>query len=183
MHPLRRCRGRQSSHLHEFKALEGLPHAPSGGDHPGAAGQEAVYGGAAQSLGASTNEYALASATRSDRPDGSCHDLQGHNHSAVEIEPVGEAYCAALEVAVNAALTLDEVSLVRTSRPASAGLILAMESEVRDDVEAGRLVPMIEDWTPTLSPLSLCYPSRRNSTTAFKAFIDYARRNRGAGHS
>mgnify|MGYP006195170815 CR=1 FL=1 len=63
----------------------------------------------------------------------------------------------------------------------SLGLTLAMESDVREDIEAGRLVRVLDDWTPDLSPLSLYYPSRRNPTAAFKAFIDFARRHGEAG--
>jgi len=81
---------------------------------------------------------------------------------------------------VEGAITLDEASLARTAALASFGLTLAMESDVRDDIEAGRLVRVLEDWTPTLSPLSLYYPSRRNPTAAFRAFIEFARRRSGA---
>lgn len=81
-----------------------------------------------------------------------------------------------VHVDVQGGLTLDEASLARTAALASVGLTLAMESEVREDIAAGRLVCVLEDWTPTLPPLSLYYPSRRNPTAAFKAFIDFARR-------
>lgn len=84
-----------------------------------------------------------------------------------------------LQVDVQGAATLDEASLARTAALASIGLTLAMESDVRDDIEAGRLVRVLEDWTPSLSPLSLYYPSRRNPTAAFKAFVDFARRHAG----
>jgi DNA-binding transcriptional LysR family regulator len=85
-----------------------------------------------------------------------------------------------VHVDVEGAITLDEASLARTAVLASVGLALAMESDVRDDIEAGRLVRVLEDWTPILSPLSLYYPSRRNPTAAFKAFVDFARRQSGA---
>ncbi|MBO9545886.1 MAG: LysR family transcriptional regulator [Caulobacter sp.] len=84
-----------------------------------------------------------------------------------------------IQIDVEGAVTLDEASLARTAALASVGLTLAMESDVRDDIEAGRLVRVLEDWTPTLSPLSLYYPSRRNPTAAFKAFVDFARRYSG----
>lgn len=77
---------------------------------------------------------------------------------------------------VDGPVTLDEASLARTAALASVGLALAMESDVRDDIEAGRLVRVLEDWTPGAPPLSLYYPSRRNPTAAFKAFLDFARR-------
>ncbi len=50
-----------------------------------------------------------------------------------------------------------------------------MESDVRDDLAAGRLEAVLEDWTPPLAPLSLYYPGRRHPSAAFKAFIDLAR--------
>lgn len=78
---------------------------------------------------------------------------------------------------VEGALTLDEASLARRGAIASVGLALVMESDVREDIEEGRLVRVLEDWTPTLPPLSLYYPNRRNPPAAFKAFIDFARRH------
>lgn len=50
-----------------------------------------------------------------------------------------------------------------------------MESDVRDDLASGRLVRVLEDWTPPLAPLALYYPSRRNPSAAFKAFLSLAR--------
>ena len=105
------------------------------------------------------------------------------NHACLRVRlPNGAIYRWPFEkdgqsvhVDVEGALTLDEASLARTAVLASVGLTLAMESDVREDIEAGRLVRVLEDWTPTLSPLSLYYPSRRNPTAAFKAFIDFAR--------
>ena len=85
-----------------------------------------------------------------------------------------------VEVDVQGAITLDEASLARTAALAAVGLTLAMESDVRDDIEAGRLMCVLEDWTPVLPPLSFYYPSRRNPTAAFKAFIDFARQRSGA---
>lgn len=86
----------------------------------------------------------------------------------------------AVNIDVQGVITLDEASLARTAALASVGLILAMESDVRVDIETGRLVRVLEDWTTTLKPLSLYYPSRRNPTAAFKAFVEFARRQSGA---
>ena len=47
--------------------------------------------------------------------------------------------------------------------------------DVRDDLEAGRLIRVLQDWTPPLARLSLYYPSRRNPSAAFKALIEMAR--------
>lgn len=114
-------------------------------------------------------------------------DLAGHSCLRVRL-PDGAIYRWPFEkdgqsvhIDVQGPITLDEASLARTAALASVGLTLAMESDVRDDIEAGRLVRVLEDWTPTRSPLSLYYPSRRNPTAAFKAFVDFARRQSGAG--
>ena len=50
-----------------------------------------------------------------------------------------------------------------------------MEADVRDDIAAGRLVRVLEDWTPSLAPLALYYPGRKNPPAAFSAFIQAAR--------
>lgn len=111
------------------------------------------------------------------------------NHACLRVRlPNGAIYRWPFEkegqsvhIDVEGALTLDEAGLARTAALASLGLTLAMESDVREDIEAGRLVRVLDDWTPDLSPLSLYYPSRRNPTAAFKAFIDFARRHGEAG--
>lgn len=116
-------------------------------------------------------------------------DLAGHACVRVRL-PNGALYRwpfekdgRSLHIDVDGSLTLDEASLARAAAVAGAGLALAMESDVLDDIEAGRLVRVLEDWTPRQSPLSLYYPSRRNPTAAFKAFVDLARREGGVGAS
>lgn len=47
------------------------------------------------------------------------------------------------------------------------------------DIQAGRLVRVLEDWTPPLAPLCLYYPSRRNASAAFRALIEMARQSPG----
>ncbi len=92
-----------------------------------------------------------------------------------------EKYDQTVQIDVSGPMTLDEASLARAAALSAFGLSLAMESDVRDDIEAGRLVRVLEDWTPILPPLSLYYPNRRNPTAAFKAFVDFARRQSPAG--
>jgi len=50
-----------------------------------------------------------------------------------------------------------------------------MEADVREDIAAGRLIRLLDDWTPPLAPLCLYYPSRRNPSAAFQAFVALAR--------
>lgn len=86
-----------------------------------------------------------------------------------------EAEGRPLQVDVDGPLTLDEASLARIAVLASVGIGYFMESDVRDDIAAGRLVRLLTDWTPPLAPLCLYYPSRRNPPAAFKVFVDLAR--------
>ncbi|MBB4438187.1 LysR family transcriptional regulator [Rhizobium leguminosarum] len=81
----------------------------------------------------------------------------------------------ALQIDVQGSITLDESSLVRIAARNGIGLGYVMEADVRDDIAAGRLVRVLEDWTPSLAPLALYYPGRKNPPAAFTAFIQAAR--------
>ncbi|HRI06968.1 MAG TPA: LysR substrate-binding domain-containing protein [Nannocystaceae bacterium] len=58
---------------------------------------------------------------------------------------------------------------------ADYGIGYVIESDVRDDIAAGRLVHILQEWTPDLAPLCLYYPSRKNQSAAFKALVAMAR--------
>ncbi|MCC2613750.1 LysR family transcriptional regulator [Neorhizobium petrolearium] len=81
----------------------------------------------------------------------------------------------ALQIDVQGAITLDEPSLVRIAAQNGVGLGYIMEADVREDIAAGRLVRVLEDWTPSLASLALYYPGRKNPPAAFTAFIQAAR--------
>jgi DNA-binding transcriptional LysR family regulator len=76
---------------------------------------------------------------------------------------------------VQGPLTLDEASVARMAVLEGVGLGYFMEADVRADVAAGRLVRVLEDWTPELPGLCLYYPSRRNASAALRAFVALAR--------
>ncbi len=81
----------------------------------------------------------------------------------------------ALQIDVEGPITLDEASLARIAVINSVGIGYFMETDIRDEIAAGRLIRILEDWTPPLAPLCLYYPSRRNASAAFQAFIALAR--------
>lgn len=80
-----------------------------------------------------------------------------------------------LQLDVEGPITLDEASLARIAVTNGVGIGYFMETDVREDIAAGRLVRILEDWTPPLVPLCLYYSNRRNSSAAFQAFIALAR--------
>lgn len=87
-----------------------------------------------------------------------------------------------LQLDVQGPITLDEASLARIAVLDGVGIGFFMEADVREDIAAGRLVRVLEDWTPQLAPISLYYPGRRNPSAALKAFLELAREfGRSAG--
>ncbi len=84
-----------------------------------------------------------------------------------------------VQIDVTGPITLDEASLSRIAVLDHVGIGYFMESDVRDDIRAGRLVRVLDDWTQPLAPLCLYYPTRRNPSAAFKALIDMARQSVG----
>ncbi len=80
-----------------------------------------------------------------------------------------------LQLDVDGPITLDEASLTRIVVTSGVGIGYFMEADVREDIASGRLVRILEDWTPPLAPLCLYYSNRRNSSAAFQAFIALAR--------
>ena len=80
-----------------------------------------------------------------------------------------------VQVDVTGPITLDEASLARTAVLEGIGLGFFMEQDLRAEIEAGRLIRVLEDWTPPFGGLCLYYPGRRNPSAALKAFISLAR--------
>ena len=108
-------------------------------------------------------------------------DLRAHSRIRVRL-PNGELYHWQFEQAgqaepidVQGPITLDEASLARMAVLDHIGIGYFIESDVAEDLEAGRLVRMLEGWTPVLPDLALYYPDRRNASAASRAFIDLAR--------
>lgn len=57
-----------------------------------------------------------------------------------------------VQIDVQGSITLDEPSLVAIAARKGVGLAYVMEADVREDIAAGRLVRVLEDWTPSLPP-------------------------------
>ncbi|WP_142850616.1 LysR family transcriptional regulator [Telmatospirillum sp. J64-1] len=88
-----------------------------------------------------------------------------------QFEKRGEA----VQVDVRGPIILDEASLARIAVLESIGLGFFMEQDVREDIETGRLIRVLEDWTPPFPGLCLYYPGRRNLSAGLKAFLAMAR--------
>ena len=72
-------------------------------------------------------------------------------------------------------LTLDESGLMREAALAGAGLAYIGERSVREDLAGGRLVTVLDDWSPPYPGLSLYFASRRYIPARLRALIDLIR--------
>jgi len=93
-----------------------------------------------------------------------------------EFEKRGES----LTVDVPGALTLDDSDLMRQAALGGAGLAFLAEPSVKRDLDAGRLVQVLDDWTPPYPGLCLYHPSRRHMPASLRAFVALVREAAGA---
>ncbi len=81
-----------------------------------------------------------------------------------------------MEIDVPGALSLDETTLMLEAVRAGVGLSYLSEWSVKADVASGRLVQVLDDWTPAYPGLCLYYPGRRHAPAGLRAFIDLIRK-------
>jgi DNA-binding transcriptional LysR family regulator len=79
------------------------------------------------------------------------------------------------QIDVPGRLILDEASLARTAALDGAGIGFFMEQDVLHDIAAGRLLRLLDDWTPATTGFCLYYPGRRNPSAGLQAFLALAR--------
>jgi DNA-binding transcriptional LysR family regulator len=88
-----------------------------------------------------------------------------------EFEKRGEA----VAIDVPGQLTLDDSDLMLLAALAGEGLAFLPDIAAAKSIEAGLLLPVLEDWSPEYPGLCLYYPSRRNIPARLRAFIDLIR--------
>lgn len=71
------------------------------------------------------------------------------------------------------------VILKRRATLDGIGFWATFEGYVEDDIAAGRLVSVLDDWFPPFPGPFLYYPGRRNVPPPLRAFIDYVKARRG----
>ncbi|RJG01019.1 LysR family transcriptional regulator [Noviherbaspirillum sedimenti] len=80
-----------------------------------------------------------------------------------------------LNVRVDGQLVVNGVSQMLKASVAGLGLGFMLEDFVREEVARGRLIQVLEDWSPTFSGYHLYYPSRRQPSPAFALLVDALR--------
>nr|WP_314090643.1 LysR family transcriptional regulator [uncultured Shinella sp.] len=78
-------------------------------------------------------------------------------------------------VDVSGPLIVSDQRLMRAAAMDGAGLAYVFDQRVSEDIAAGRLVAVLEDWCPAFDGFSIYYPSRRQMRPALRAFVDFFR--------
>lgn len=81
-------------------------------------------------------------------------------------------------VRVEGQLTVNDIAVIRQAALHSVGIAFIPEDIARPHIQSGELVRILKEWTPPFPGYYLYYPSRRQQSKAFAAFIE-AMRYRG----
>ena len=80
-----------------------------------------------------------------------------------------------LRVRVDGQLVFNDIGLVLRAARSGFGLACLLEDQVEEDLAAGRLVRLLEDWCPPFPGYHLYYPSRRQQSPAFALLVEALR--------
>ncbi len=110
------------------------------------------------------------------------HDLTDHACVNLRLPTRGGLYVwefekdgRPLNVRVEGPLVVNDMNLVHQGALAGLGLSIVMEDQVGADIAEGRLIPVLEDWSPPFPGYHLYYPSRRQPTPAFSLLVEALR--------
>ncbi|MBS1160988.1 MAG: LysR family transcriptional regulator [Proteobacteria bacterium] len=80
-----------------------------------------------------------------------------------------------MNVCVDGPLILNTSAHIVEAALAGLGIAFVLEDEFASHIEEGRLVRVLEDWSPPFAGYHLYYPSRRQPSPAFKLVVDALR--------
>lgn len=109
-------------------------------------------------------------------------DLSAHACINLRMRSAGGLYAWELEkdgrevrVRVEGQLAFNSIDMIRRAALSGFGLAFLMEDHVREDIAAGRLVQVLDDWCQPFAGYHLYYPSRRQPAAAFSLLVDALR--------
>ena len=79
----------------------------------------------------------------------------------------------AFDVQVEGPLTMNDTDLILAAALDGVGLACLLEDRVAPDIAAGRLVRVLEDFSPTFPGFFLYYAGRRETPPALRALVDF----------
>jgi DNA-binding transcriptional LysR family regulator len=118
----------------------------------------------------------------SHQPPRTPHDLAGHNCINLRFPTLGGLYAwefekdgRAVNVRVEGQLIVNDPALARRGAMDGLGIAYLPQDYLQADVEAGRLVHALSDWSPPFPGYHLYYPSRRQHSPAFALLVEALR--------
>lgn len=109
-------------------------------------------------------------------------DLTEHTCVNMRLQSFGGLYAweferdmRPLRVKVDGRFTGNRMAEILAAARAGFGIALTLEDRVLEDIAAGRLVRLLEDWCPPFPGYHLYYPSRRQPSAAFALLVDTLR--------
>ncbi|MET0366280.1 MAG: LysR family transcriptional regulator, partial [Sphingobium sp.] len=110
------------------------------------------------------------------------HDLAAHECINMRFQTKGSLYAwefekdgRAMTVRVNGRLTFNDIRFNLQAAVDGFGIAFVMEDAARPHLDAGRLVPILEEWCQPFAGYHLYYPSRREHSAAFALLVDALR--------
>lgn len=114
------------------------------------------------------------------------HDLTQHTCINLRLPTSGRLYAwefeqdgRELNVRVDGQLVLNYIPLILNAATGGFGLACVPDDQVTEHIADGRLMRVLEDWTPPFAGYHLYYPSRRQMAPAFALLVE-ALRYRGS---
>jgi len=109
-------------------------------------------------------------------------DLAAHACINLRLLTLGDLYAWELDrddqhlrMRVDGQFTSNDVPMIVRAACAGFGIAFLPDQYVLENVAAGRLVRVLEDWCPSFPGYHLYYPSRRQPTPAFALLLDLLR--------
>jgi DNA-binding transcriptional LysR family regulator len=116
------------------------------------------------------------------------HDLTHHRCCNIRMPTAGGLYAWEFErdgrsvnVHVDGPFVINDMHLQIDAAAQGSALAMVMDDLVEPYLAEGRLVRVLEDWTPPFSGYHLYYPNRRHPSPAFAALLEELRSNPGRG--
>lgn len=110
------------------------------------------------------------------------HDLAGHNCINLRFPTLGSIYAwefeqagRALNVRVEGQFIANDIALMRQAALDGLGIAYLPADYLQPEIDAGRLMRILDDWTPPFPGYFLYYPSRRQQSPAFALLIEALR--------
>lgn len=110
------------------------------------------------------------------------HDLTAHACINLRLPTRGGLYVwefekdgRPLNVRVDGPLIVNDMDLMMKGALSGLGLAIVMDDQVVENLAEGRLVQVLDDWTPPFPGYHLYYPSRRQPTPAFSVLVEALR--------